>query len=298
MAIYNIQGSTLEGFKVYEYVEADNKSHALSQIHSRYGMLRRSYQVIKHEVLKEPYDFGQELEQLYPNLKRDDEEILQMIERIKTNQSNFKELNAVKEHFEPIVKAAINSPTLALSEDDRDNIADRIFNDILIEFSSSFLSHRGRLLSYIKMKVRSRVFLYYLRLKYVNANDKQKRRPRSIVLNGYYEELRRQPDNQDDESARLSVITKIQAVSVEEFDAVSSKIKGDLYERIVELRLHDLIRSKRQREIFYLSYGPERLKQIEIADKLKITQGTVSLNLKRAKENVMKNIRRIILDVE
>ncbi|MEN1990270.1 hypothetical protein [Paenibacillus hubeiensis] len=296
MAIYNIQGNTVEGSKVNEDVEADNAALALSQIHSRYGMLRRPYQIVKRDVLKGPYGSAQKPKRSYPILKHSDEEILQMIDRIKTNQSSSDELHAVKEHFEPIINAAVNSPSLLLSEDERQEIADQISQDILMEFSISFSPYRGRLLSYIKMKVRSRVDVYYKRLKYVNANDKKKRRFRSTVLKEHYDEISRQPDHLDDETARLGLISTIQSISEETFNEVARKAKEDVYERIAELGFHDLLRSKRQKLIFNLTYGPERLKQIEIATKLRITQGTVSVNLKRAKENVLKKIREINLD--
>ncbi|GIP49004.1 hypothetical protein J53TS2_25950 [Paenibacillus sp. J53TS2] len=273
-------------------VEAINESHALSQAYSQYGKLRQ-YQIMKIDVLQEPYDLEQAPKHFFPKLQYSDEEILQMIERINMNQGSFEEYKAVKEHFDPIIKGAVNSPTLDLSIDEREEIVDHILIDILKEFSYSFSPDRGRLLSYIKMKVRDRVKVYQERLKYVNASNRKSRRLRSIVLKEHFDELSRPEINLDDDLERAKVISTIQVIPEDAFRKVPRKFKEDLFERIAELGIHnELLRSERQKAIFNLAYGPKRLKQIEIAANLKITQGTVSVNMKRAKENILKKIKK------
>lgn len=293
MTIYFITGTTLEGRKIAVSVEANNESHALSQIYNQYGKLQ-PYQIMKLNILEEPYISEQAPKHFFPKMLHNDEEILKMIERINMNQGSFDELEAVREHFDPIIKGAVNSPALVLSIDESEEIVDRLFIDILKEFSSTFSPDRGRLLSYIKMKVRDRALVYHDRLKYVNANNKKNRRLRSSLLKEHFDELCRQEDNLDNDVARVKVISTIQAISEDVFRRVPRKFKEDLYERITELGIHDeLLRSERQKAIFNLAYGPQRLKQLEIAAKLEITQGTVSITMRRAKENILKKIRNI-----
>lgn len=298
MTIYFITGTTLEGRKIAVSVEAKNESHALSQIYSQYGKLRL-YQIMRLDILQEPYNSIQASRHFFPKLQHSDDEILQMIERINMNQGSFEEFEAVKKHFDPIIKGAVNSPTLVLSIDEREEIVDRILIDILNEFSSTFSPDRGRLLSYIKMKIRDRVIVYHERLKYVNANNRNNRRLRSNLLKQYFDELSRQEDDLDDDVARIKVISTIQAISEDAFRKVPRKFKEDLYVRIAELGIHDkLLRSERQKAIFNLAYGPQRLKQIEIAAKLAITQGTVSVNITRAKDNILKKIRKANVEAD
>lgn len=78
-----------------------------------------------------------------------------------------------------------------------------------MEFSEKFSADRGRLLSFMKLKVRDRMSVYYDRKVNVNSNNKEKKRSRSEAVREYIETSTLPPQDEDIEAARLSLISTI-----------------------------------------------------------------------------------------
>ncbi|OIB03786.1 hypothetical protein AK95_09250 [Paenibacillus sp. LC231] len=295
---YQITGIQITGRPVNETLQAVSENHALSIIYNKYGKLA-DLGVSKISFLDAPFENMLEVKKYYNRSNYEDSDILEMLIQLKAKEGNQAHYEAVKEHFTPILNAAVSDYRYNdLSAADKEDFKDKLMYDIINEFTEKFSADRGRLLSFIKLKVRDRMSVYYDRKVNVNSNNKEKKRSRSEAVREYIEISTLPPQDEDIEAARLSLISTIQLIGNMDLKGIPRKRIEDTHERIVDLRLDYLLNLKRQREVYTLAYGPNRFKQRDIAELLNITQPTVSLNLKRAKRNIWVKIMKINLEAE
>jgi len=126
----------------------------------------------------------------------------------------------------------------------------------------------------------------------VNANNKKKKRARSTVLAEYAEAvIYVQKIDQDD--ARVNLIRIIQQIGDRDLSNLPRSRIEEIHERSFELQLHEHLRSKRQKEIYDLAYGPQKLKQKKTSLLLNTSQRSLITISRRAKSNVWKGILEI-----
>lgn len=288
----------MTGRRVNEVVQAISEKHALSIIHDKYGKLF-GLEISKISFLDSPVENIPEVKNYYTSSQYEDSGILEMLIRLKANKGSQVDYMAVTEHFTPILNAAVgNYRYNDLSTAEQGDFKIQLVYDIINEFAPKFSADRGKLLQFMKMKVRDRMNVYYNRKVNVNSNNKEKKRSRSEVIREYNEFSNLPRQDEDVEAARLSLISNIQRIGNTELTGIPRKVIEDTHERIVDLELHYLLNLKKQREVYALAYGPNRFKQLDIAERLSIKQPTVSVTLKRAKNNIWKKILKINLEAE
>lgn len=286
---YNVTGKNSSGKRIKETLHALDDSHALRQIYSKHGKLR-DLDMSTSSELQEPIPEIKQSKKYFSSSGYSDDEIVAMMELINAHQGSLDHHAAVRAHFNPILSAAVlRYPDLTSSE--RDQYKEDLLNEIIQHIAPKFESNRGYLLSFVKMKIEDRIQKKYDRQKNVNANNKKKKRARSNVLAEYVETIIH-AQKVDQEDARVNLIRIIQLIGDHDLSTLPRSRIEEVHERIFEFQLHEQL-TRRQKEIYGLTYGPKRLKQIEISQLLNTSQPCVSTTLRRAKSNVWKNILKI-----
>lgn len=290
---YNISGYNAMNRRVNESVQALNEKHALSMIHQNHGELT-VLDISQTSFLDKPIEVIPEVKKYYTPSRYQDNEIIDMLDAIRTDQGSQSDYKAVKEHFTPILTAAVEDYRYNdLTATEQEDYKELLLLDIVNEFGPKFSAQRGRLLSFMKLKIRDRMHIYYNRRTNVNSNNKEKRRPRSEALKEYFETSNLPPQDIDLDEARMNLARVIQQIGDTKFTGVPRRVIEDMHERIVDLELHHLLNLKKQKHVYALAYGPKRLKQRDIAVLLNTSQPNVSVTLKRAKKNIWKKIMKL-----
>ncbi|MEX3617771.1 hypothetical protein [Paenibacillus glucanolyticus] len=295
---YQIVGLDKTGRRVNETVEAMSEKHALSIIYDRYGKLTE-LDISQISFLVASVGNILEVQKFYKSSPYADSEIIEMMIRIKADQGSQDDYMAVKEHFSPIINAAVKDYRYRdLSDVEQEDYKEQLTRDIISEFAPKFSADRGQLLSYIKLKVRDRMYKYYDRKINVNSNNREKKRLRTEAIKEYYELSFLPQQDIDLDIAQANLVRAIQRIGNMDLKEISRKLIEDTHERIVELGMHHLLDFEQQRNVYTLAYGQNRLKQRDIAERLNTSQPNVSITLNRAKKNIWEKIIKINLEAK
>lgn len=283
---------------IKELVEASNEKHALSLVHQKYGRLTKLDISIITE-LREPLEEIERTRQYFSSSGYNDEDIIEMIKKINSNEGSQEYYSAIEAHFSPILNSTLaNYRYSDLTQSEKDHYKFELLKNIIKRFVPKFSPNEGRLLSFIKMKVNDSMATMYKRQKYVNSNSKKNTRLRSEVMTDYAE-TQTHIEDIDLDIQQLNLIRIIKKIGkYNEVDNIQKQRRKveETHEHIYQLGLHEYLTKKKQKEIYILYYGPKQLKQKEIAKLLNVTQPNVSITLRRAKKNIWDSIFKKNID--
>lgn len=217
--------------------------------------------------------------------------ILQLCNIVKRDKCNIKEYKELEHLLSPIVVRTLNDywgkvPGVTIEE-----ILSEIIYDILYEFIPKFDMTKGRLLSFIKMKVRSRIKKRWTRETYINADITEKRIPKKNVLKNL--DLNTYNGSLDAETL-ATLLKNIAKKVLKEEMPMSLQTRKLFFNLVHKSQLYKQILAEGpQRNVFerYYSEIPQVEKDIALA--LGITQQTVNTTKKRAERNIIKKLPNI-----
>jgi hypothetical protein len=287
---YQIRGTTFTDVTIAETVPARSAKHALGIIQRKYG-----------SRLKKPFDIytvtqfedGVEAPEVAPQRPIDqllpDEDILRIATEIRDNMPvDPDEYRLFRSIFKPIIQRLAHDLWNDVNIVTKEELEEELYVYVINEFLPRYTPGRGKLFSFIKMKLKSRVVRKWGREKYVNA-EKPNARAKHEILEEYARGLKDKAERGSLEQEMSKVMTACKEIYTQDKN-LTVRERRVLFSWIVGLGLHKkLVRSKKQIQALEIIYGPKSLTEAEAAQSLGLAQATLHKNKVRGEKNILKN---------
>jgi len=295
---YQIRGITFDGVTVDESVQASSPRAALRYILIKYGTrLKKPYEIFIPSQIEDVSQIpnADMLRPIEPPLP--DEDVLRIAEMLKSNEHvDEEEYLRFKAYFRPMIRRAVrdlwNDTTIATHDD----VEQEMYAYIITEFMPKYSSKRGRIRTFIRVKVVSRLKKMWKREKYVNA-DKASARPKHEILQEYARSLLHPPDEEMSLEGQRTQILEACKEIVKKRLKLTLPQRRTLFQWIVRLGMHqEFLRHKRQIQVLEIVYGQDCLTEVEAAAALGVVQQTLNINKNRAERNFFDNVEKYFME--
>lgn len=295
---YQIRGVTFEGVVVDESVQAPTEKAALRYIFFKYGRLKNPYDIFVTSQIEDVSQIpsANMLRPIDPLLS--DEDVIRIGIMLKSNKHvDEEEKKRFDAYFRPMIRRAVRDLWNDITISTRDDIAQEMYEYIIMEFLPKYSSQRVGIRKFIQTRVESRLKKKWKREKYINADNNASSHPKHEILKKYARSL---PDitvediNQEDERKKiLEICIKVVINQMK----LSVSQRRALFQRIVRLNLHkEFLRRKKQIQVLEIVYGQENLTEVKAAASLGITQQTLNTNKNRAERNFFNYIEKYFIE--
>lgn len=294
MPQHQIHGTTFTGITVEEGVRAVSVKAALRYIFIKYGRLRKPYDVFVQSTLAQDYDVpnADRLRPIDPLLA--DEDVLRIAALLKANEwVEEEELLRFRAYFRPMLRRAIRDLWRDVNVITKEDAEQELYEDIIREFMPKYKRKRGRIRTFIRMKIEGRLKRNWKREKYINADKKSTAKSKHEIME-QYAYLHSLPIEQESnpEDDRMKLIEASKKVISDDYK-LSLNERRVLFQWVVRSGLHyEFLRRPRQKNVLDLLYGSTQMKEIDAAAALGVSQPTIHSTKIRAEQNYFNYIQR------
>lgn len=291
MPVYHVVGVTLQGEKVEQVIEANNRDEVLKQLPKAVGRLRSNFQIVKVEQLDNMVDYLSKKNRRYEPLLSD-EEVIEVAKRINANTATTEDWNLFRAYFMPMIKAAIrelwNGIVKVTSEEKELELLNNIAKNFIPRYDPDRKMH---LRAFIKLQIKGKLKKDWSREMYINSNSGKKRLRRSAE----YEYAQKQltlPKKIGREELRLKMIGIGKRIAVERV-SLKKSARIEFFSEIVSADLHrEFLNSEVQIDTMELSYRDGYRKGVDVAKLRGVSTQSANGTRQSAEKNILKYIRK------
>jgi DNA-directed RNA polymerase specialized sigma24 family protein len=279
MPKFTIRGTTYNGQFVDEIIDGPSKDLALAVVYSIYmSKLKRPFDIFVASsatiaLLQSPVVCGKG----YRNFSMHEDEVIRIGAAIRENSVVEPiEIETFKRYCESLTNGILNRLWNDISHCTKNEKADELFENIVMEFLPKYnpAKGKGRIRTYLWKKLNSRVIRDWKRVKYVNADLKEKAQPKVALLWEYVRRISPEYSGNKELTEREKIIQL--SLQVAEYrNHFKPSDRRELFGRVVSLGLHwELLRSE-QRKVLELIYARD-MNEKQAANELAVTQPSVN----------------------